>query len=103
MMKQLIYRSRPFGFGNAVLADILLTARRNNRRDGITGALICRHDLHLQLSEGPPASIDALYAQIKVDDRHCDVQLLLMDEVAERMFPALGHARRRSGKWLGNG
>lgn len=87
-MKQLIYRSTPFGFDAAMLAGILLTARRNNPRDDITGALICRHDLYLQLIEGPAAAIDALYAKIERDDRHCDVKLLLTADVAERMFPA---------------
>jgi len=87
-MKQLIYRSRPFGYDDAMLAGILSSARRNNRRDDITGALICRHDMYLQLIEGPPALIDALYARIEADDRHDDVRLLLTDDVAERMFPA---------------
>lgn len=86
-MKQLIYQSQPFGFDSAVLAGILVRARHNNRRDDITGALICRHDLYLQLIEGPAVAIDALYARISVDDRHCNVNLLLADTVGERMFP----------------
>lgn len=86
-MKQLIYRSQPFGFDRSLLAGILVQARRNNRRDDITGALICRDDLYLQLIEGPPDAIDALYARISGDDRHCDVSLLLTDEVETRMFP----------------
>lgn len=86
-MKQLIYRSQPFGFDNAMLAGILLGARRNNQRDDITGALICRHDLYLQLIEGSADAIDALYARIVADDRHSDVQLLLVRDVTERMFP----------------
>lgn len=87
-MRQIIYRSQPFGFDNAMLAGILSSARRNNRRDDITGALICRHDLYLQLLEGPLAIIDALFTRITVDDRHSDVRLLLTDDVADRMFPA---------------
>ena len=86
-MKQLIYRSQPFGFDEAMLAGILSRARFNNVRDDITGALICRHDLYLQLIEGPAAAIDALYARISVDDRHCDVRLLLSEEVDRRIFP----------------
>lgn len=86
-MKQIIYRSQPFGFDHAMLAGILSGARRNNQRDDITGALICRHDLYLQLIEGPASAIDALYARIVVDDRHGDVRLLLTDEVPQRMFP----------------
>ena len=86
-MKQLIYRSQPFGFDEAMLAGILSRARYNNVRDGITGALICRHDLYLQLIEGPAAAIDALYARISVDDRHCEVRLLLSEDVDKRIFP----------------
>ena len=86
-MKQLIYRSQPFGYDHAILAGILSGARRNNGRDDITGALICRHDLYLQLIEGPAAAIDALYAKIVADDRHGDVRLLLADAVSERLFP----------------
>jgi hypothetical protein len=87
-MKRLIYRSQPFGFDNAMLAGILTAARRNNRRDAITGALLCRHDLYLQLIEGPASAIDDTYARIVVDDRHSDVRLLLSETVEHRMFPA---------------
>lgn len=85
-MKQLIYRSQPFGFDRSLLAGILMQARRNNRRDGITGALVCREDLYIQLIEGPPDAIDTLYAKIARDDRHCDLRLLLTDSVEERVF-----------------
>lgn len=85
--KRLIYRSQPFGFDTAMLAGILSAARRNNPRLGITGALVCRHDLYLQLIEGPDEAIDALYAQIEADDRHFDVRLLLSEAMGERLFP----------------
>lgn len=88
IQKRLIYRSQPFGFDKAMLAGILSAARRNNPRDHITGALICRHDVYLQLIEGPGAAIDALYARISGDDRHTDVQLLLEEDMGERLFPA---------------
>jgi hypothetical protein len=84
---RLIYRSQPFGFDAAMLAGILSTARRNNLRWGITGALICRHDVYLQLIEGPSDSIEALYSRILKDDRHLDVRLLLQEEMNERLFP----------------
>ena len=86
-MKQLVYRSQPFGFDRAMLAGILLSARRNNRRDCITGALICRHDIYLQLIEGPAPAIDALYAKIVIDDRHSEVELLLTRLTDQRLFP----------------
>ncbi|TAD71529.1 MAG: BLUF domain-containing protein, partial [Sphingomonadales bacterium] len=55
---------------------------------GVTGALICRNDLYLQLIEGPTDAIDGLYASIEADDRHFDVRLLLSEPMGERLFPA---------------
>jgi hypothetical protein len=86
MLTQLIYSSVPFGFDRSMLAGILVAARRNNPRDGITGALICRQDLYLQLIEGPTEAIDALYAKIVADDRHQDVTPLCRGEVDGRLF-----------------
>lgn len=85
---RLIYRSQPFGFDTAMLAGILAAARRNNPQWGITGALICRHDVYLQLIEGPSDAIAKLYARIMIDDRHTDVRLLLEEEMDTRLFPA---------------
>lgn len=87
MHKRLIYSSQPFGFDKAMLAGILSQARRNNARHAITGALICRQDIYLQLIEGPAAAIDALFEHIRVDDRHTNVQLLMQEEASERLFP----------------
>ena len=87
MVKQVIYWSQPFGYDTAMLGGILLAARRNNRRDGVSGALVCRHDIYLQLIEGPETAIDALYARILRDDRHLDVRPLWSGTVAQRMFP----------------
>ncbi|MDP5104155.1 MAG: BLUF domain-containing protein [Erythrobacter sp.] len=83
-----MYRSQPFGFDKSMLAGILSAARRNNPQQGITGALICRHDVYLQLIEGPAEAIDSLYARILSDDRHTNVDLLLTEDMGERMFPA---------------
>ena len=79
----------------------LTTARRNNPRNAITGALICRHDVYLQLIEGDAAPIDALFARISADDRHLDVTLLNRAEVADRVFPdwAMLHDPARSWLW----
>ena len=87
MLTQLIYWSQPFGFDDAMLGGILIQARRNNARDGLTGALICRHDLYMQLLEGPDAAVEATFARIGKDNRHLAVRLLSRAPVAERMFP----------------
>jgi len=46
---QLIYASQPFGYDELTLVGISAAARRNNARDGIAGAVICRGDLLVQL------------------------------------------------------
>ena len=101
-LTQLIYTSKPFGFNAAVLDDILTVSRFNNARDGITGALICRGDLYLQLIEGPEDAIASTYARIAADnDRHVNVQPLISHAIDERMFPkwAMRDDPARSWMW----
>jgi Sensors of blue-light using FAD len=86
-LMQLIYASTPFGFGNPVLNNILSAARRNNERDGITGALICRADLYLQMLEGPRSAVTATFRRIMGDDRHLDVVLIWSGDAEARLFP----------------
>lgn len=100
MVTQLIYMSQPFGYDGAILAGILTSARRNNRLNGITGALICRHDVYLQLLEGDAAAIDALFRRIAADDRHLDVTLLSRAEVADRLFPDWAMLHDPAPSWL---
>jgi len=84
---QLIYMSEPFGFDDGMLNGILSISRRNNGRDGLTGALVCRRDIYLQLLEGPEAAVEAAYARIKRDDRHLGIARLVSETVDSRMFP----------------
>ncbi|WP_229736785.1 BLUF domain-containing protein [Blastomonas aquatica] len=101
MLTQLIYMSQPFGYDGATLSGILSSARRNNPRLGITGALICRHDIYLQLLEGPPQSVDTLFQSISSDDRHLAVTLLHRADVDHRLFPewAMLHDPAHSWHW----
>ena len=98
---QLIYGSRPFGFGEAEIGGILGSARKNNERDGITGALVCREDLYLQMLEGPRELVLAAYERILRDDRHTDVVHLWTGAVQARMFPqwAMRHDPAQSCMW----
>lgn len=83
---QLIYRSQPFGFDDAMLNGILVQARRNNPRHDITGALIVRSDVYLQLLEGPDTAISALFGQIIRDDRHLAITPISRETVGARLF-----------------
>lgn len=98
---QLIYSSRPFGFDDAALNGILIIARRNNARDAITGALICRQDLYLQLLEGPREAVEARYRSITRDNRHLEVTQRLSGPATQRLFPqwAMRDDPARSWMW----
>ena len=100
MLTQLIYASEPFGFDDAMLDGILLQARRNNARNGLTGSLIVRADLYLQLLEGPDTAIEATFARISRDNRHLGVNLLLRQSVSERLFPAWTMRDDPAQSWL---
>ncbi|MGG5819299.1 BLUF domain-containing protein [Falsiroseomonas sp. HW251] len=84
---QLVYASRPFGFDANALEAIMAIARKRNGRDGITGALICRHDLFMQMLEGPRDKVTSCFARILRDDRHVEVSLLWCGDAARRLFP----------------
>ena len=100
-LTQIIYSSKPFGFDASVLDDILTVSRVLNSRDDITGTLICRADMYLQLIEGPDAAIQATYNRIRGDDRHMEVNLLVSHVVTDRLFPewAMRDDPARSWMW----
>jgi hypothetical protein len=100
-LTQLVYASRPFGFDAAMLNGILSDARRLNPPNDVTGALICRADLYLQLLEGPEDAVEATFARIARDDRHLEVQRLVSRPIAQRLFPdwAMRDDPARSWMW----
>jgi Sensors of blue-light using FAD len=97
---QLIYASHPFGFDSAILSAILMDARRCNARDDITGMLICRADLFLQLLEGPEQAVEATCRRIMADDRHVDMRVLSRQPVSDRLFPGWSMKDDPARSWL---
>ena len=87
-LTQLIYCSQPFGYSLEILSAILVASRANNRKNDITGALICRSDIFLQLLEGPEQNVKNTYEAIQNDDRHINVYHLIDQPVKKRLFPA---------------
>ncbi|MBA4752717.1 MAG: BLUF domain-containing protein [Sphingopyxis sp.] len=75
--------------GDQDIAAILVTARRNNARDELTGALVYNGHNFLQLLEGPDEKVDACLAAIRADARHSG-----MTEVRRRSVE-----RRDFGEW----
>ena len=100
-LTQIVYSSKPFGFDASVLDDILTMSRVRNSKADITGTLICRADMYLQLIEGPDAAIQATYQRITMDDRLVEINLLLSRAVTERLFPkwAMRDDPARSWMW----
>lgn len=87
MIRQLLYRSGQLAeFTAADIGRLLSRARAFNTRQGIGGLLLHHDGLFMQLLEGPVAAVDALYARIAADPRHCEVRLLVR---AERHAPLL--------------
>lgn len=99
-LTQLIYASTPFGFDNTTLNKILSVARRRNAQDQITGALICRADLYLQMLEGPRNAVTATFHRIMSDDRHLNVALIGCIDIKTRLFPEWSMRDDPARSWM---
>ena len=84
---QVVYASQLSRHDEATLNTILADARRRNVEDDITGALICRTDIYLQLLEGPISKVKAAYTRINRDDRHHSIRELVSGPIGSRLFP----------------
>jgi hypothetical protein len=99
---QLIYISRPFGFDAYTLDDILIAARRRNHANNITGALICRADIYMQMLEGPRDAVNATFVRILRDKRHLEVALICAGDVEHRLFPDWDMREDPPRTWMWN-
>ncbi len=68
------------------IAAMLVEARRNNRRDALTGALIFNGRNFLQLLEGPADKVNACLAIIRRDPRHSGMIEIRRRDIAARAF-----------------
>ena len=88
MITQIVYASSAAPlFSPDDLADILAVSRRNNARDGVTGALLYSDGNGLQAIEGTAEAVDATYARVHADARHRGVLMLYRGTADERSFP----------------
>ena len=85
-MLQIIYASRPSDYSAPNLLNILVTARQFNTLHAITGALIYRDDLFLQMLEGDSVTVRKIMKRIQADDRHCEVNVLSERSIPSRTF-----------------
>ncbi|MBA3523976.1 MAG: BLUF domain-containing protein [Geodermatophilaceae bacterium] len=93
---RLIYVSRnriPAAQRAAELDAILATARENNPRYGVTGALLASDDWFTQTLEGEEATVRALLAVIEADPRQEGLVVLQAGVVEGRVFGRWSMAR----------
>ena len=72
---------------------ILQTARSNNSRKEVTGALLYSSGYFAQVLEGPKASIEQVFESIQRDQRHKDVTVLECSGIHLRDFAEWSMAR----------
>jgi len=84
----LISRSRiPEDERDPELRRLIEVAAARNAEQEITGALLLLNDSFIQVLEGGKDSLHALVARIEQDSRHCDLRILLDEELEMRSFP----------------
>lgn len=74
-------------FSENELAELLTVARCNNQKYQITGLLLYKAPLFMQLLEGPKETVEQLFDTIKQDPRHSDVSGLIKGDIQRRTFP----------------
>ena len=68
------------------LRHMMAAARRNNARDGVTGALLHGEGCFAQVLEGPLAAVERTFERVQRDFRHSDLVLLRSEPADARMF-----------------
>lgn len=98
---KVIYCSRSLIRGDrrerdAEISQILTVARANNRRHGITGALLYNYGYFAQAIEGPVDAVMNALERIQKDPRHRDVSVVECAFGDQRDFPDWSMARAQS-------
>lgn len=96
-MQRLIYGSTATGRTDNLmnLATLLSESRRNNERDGLTGALAAHDGRYLQVIEGPSGALDRLMRRLADDNRHRDLVVFSRESTETRLFTGWAMASAR--------
>ena len=78
---------------DAEISNILATARANNGKQNITGALLFNSGCFAQVLEGPRSAIERVFETIQRDPRHSEVTVLKSGDEKGRDFPEWSMAR----------
>jgi hypothetical protein len=69
------------------LSEIVSKARFSNQKNSVTGVLLFRGGIFLQLIEGEKKDVENLYRKIEKDPRHSNLIILFQQESQDRVFP----------------
>lgn len=87
-MYNLLYTSNSTVQVNSGMLDtILLTARENNNREGITGMLLYSQGSFVQLLEGDEENVKKTFYKISCDTRHNNIEVVMETTASDRYFP----------------
>lgn len=83
----LIYVSRSTeSFHEHEIPDLLQQVRIANAKQQITGMLLYIGGSFLQVLEGPPELVDAVFTKLHADTRHTQLRLIAREPLPERAF-----------------
>ncbi len=86
-MHKIIYASQATrAISDDDLEVILGASRRNNTDGALTGLLLYCAESFLQIMEGDLEPLNATYARIERDDRHCNLRRLAFAPIESRKF-----------------
>ncbi|MET0934827.1 MAG: BLUF domain-containing protein, partial [Luteibacter sp.] len=87
-LRRIFYISRAArALTDAEIQNILRISQRNNRRNDITGCLLCSGEYFAQTLEGRRDALDGTLARIAADPRHAEVHVVFDENVDSRICP----------------
>ena len=94
-LNRLIYRSISTisSERGGAFEEIIKSSARNNRRDGLTGALVLLDGCFVQVLEGERAKVDTLMDRVGGDPRHRGLVILGDWPITARLFAGFSMAR----------
>lgn len=99
----LVYFSRSTihpGRVDTEIRSILDTARKENPRCDLTGALLFSGGFFAQVLEGPHDAVQSKFERIRSDGRHTEVSVLSCKPIASRSFADWSMAYATPAGWL---
>lgn len=107
ILRRIIYSSRASDPLSVEEAQTLLKdARNGNARRNVSGVLIYKDEIFLQVLEGEHDVLERLMRNIIADSRHCDVEVIRDSPIDKRDFDAwrmayLSPSESELARWVG--